>query len=117
MIYDTDGSVTDLLLGSGASSPSGCRQNAVTQTVDSFDPAGYILHAIVVLNGRCTGAAPEMQLEMQYQLMRAFGRVLGLAWSQTNDNVFTGSPQPTYNQAGELADHASVGDYLRAVFA
>ena len=99
VIYDTDGSVTDLLLGSGASEPSGCRQNAVTESVDSFDPAGYILHAIVVLNGRCTGAAPQMQLEMQYQLMRAFGRVLGLAWSQTNDNVFTGSPTPTYAQA------------------
>ena len=99
VVYDTDGSVTDLLLGSGASDPSGCRQNAVTQTVDSFDPAGYILHAIVVLNGRCTGSAPELQLEMQYQLMRAFGRVLGLAWSQNNDNVFTGIPIPTHDQA------------------
>jgi hypothetical protein len=29
---------------------------------------------------------------MQYQLMRAFGRVLGLGWSQTNDDVFTGTP-------------------------
>ena len=99
VLYDTDGSVTDMLLGSGASLPSGCRQNAVTQMVDSFDPAGYILHAIIVLNGRCTGAAPELQLEMQYQLERAFGRVLGLAWSQTNDNVFTGAPTPSYAQA------------------
>ena len=99
VIYDADGSVTDLLLGSGASDPSGCRQNAVTESVDSFDPAGYILHAIVVLNGRCTGAAPQLQSEMQYQLMRVFGRVLGLAWSQTNDNMFTGTPTPTYDQA------------------
>jgi hypothetical protein len=99
VVYDTDGSVTDLLLGSGASDPVGCQQNAVTETVDLFDPAGYISHAIVVLNGRCTGTAPEQQLQMQYQLERAFGRVLGLAWSQTNDNVFTGTPQPTYNQA------------------
>jgi hypothetical protein len=36
---------------------------------------------------------------MQYQLERAFGRVLGIGWSQTNDNVFTRSPQPTSNQA------------------
>lgn len=99
VVYDTDGSVTDVLLGSGASNSSGCRQNAVTQTVDRFDPAGYILHAMIVLNGRCTGAAPELQLEMQYQLVRAFGRVLGLAWSQTNDNVFTGTPIPTHVQA------------------
>lgn len=99
IIYDYDGSVTDLLLGSGASDPSGCRQNAVTESVDSIVPAGYIQHAIIVLNGRCTGPAPEQQLQMQYQLMRAFGRVLGLGWSQTNDNVFMGSPQPTYMQA------------------
>jgi hypothetical protein len=38
---------------------------------------------------------------MQYQLMRAFGRVLGLAWSQLNDNVFTGSSTPT---AGQMAN-------------
>ncbi|GGA68530.1 hypothetical protein GCM10011507_20060 [Edaphobacter acidisoli] len=99
IIYDYDGSVTDLLLGSGASDPSSCRQNAVTNSVDLISPTGYIQHAIIVLNGRCTGPAPEQQLQMQYQLMRAFGRVLGLAWSQTNDNVFTYSPQPTYNQA------------------
>ena len=98
VIYDADGAVTDALLGAGASSPSGCRQNAVTESVDAFDPAGYILHAVIVLNGRCTGAAPQMQLQMQYQLMRAFGRVLGLAWSQTNDNVFTGATTPTYAQ-------------------
>ena len=99
ILYDTDGSVTDTLLGSGASDPAGCRQNAVTESVDEFDPTGYITHAIIVLNGRCTGSAPEMQLQMRYQLMRIFGRVLGVAWSQTNDNVFTGVPIPTNAQA------------------
>ncbi|MBS1801145.1 MAG: hypothetical protein JSS95_15130 [Acidobacteria bacterium] len=99
VIYDSDGSVTDMLLGAGASSPSGCRQNAVTESVDSFRSSGYIQHAVLVLNGRCTGPAPEQQLQIRYQLMRAFGRVLGLGWSQTNDNVFTGSPRPTYQQA------------------
>ena len=99
VIYDTDGSVTDTLLGAGASQPSGCRQNAVTESVDGFDPAGYITHAVIILNGLCTAAAPSAQLEMRYTLERIFGRVLGLAWSQTNDNVFTGTPTPTYNQA------------------
>ncbi|WP_198152113.1 beta strand repeat-containing protein [Granulicella tundricola] len=99
VIYDTDGSVTDMLLGAGASSPSSCRQNGVTESVDRFDPVGYIQHAIIVLNGRCTGAAPQLQLQMQYQLERVFGRVLGVAWSQTNDNVLMGAPTPTYNQA------------------
>ncbi len=99
IVYDADGSVTDLLLGVGASQPSSCRQNAVTESVDGFDPAGYITHAIVILNGLCTASDPSAQLEMQYKLERVFGRVLGLAWSQTNDNVFTGTPTPTYNQA------------------
>ena len=99
VLYDSDGSVTDMLLGGGASSPAECRQNAVTESVDSITPAGFIQHAILVLNGRCTGSAPEQQLQMQYQLQRAFGRVLGLGWSQTNDNVFTRTPTPTANQA------------------
>ncbi len=99
VIYDSDGSVTDMLLGSGASSPGECRQNGVTESVDGIDPAGSIQHAILVLNGRCTGPAPEQQLQMQYQLERAFGRILGVGWSQTNDNVFTRTPQPTYVQA------------------
>jgi IPT/TIG domain len=99
VIYDSDGSVTDMLLGEGASALAECRQNAVTESVDSIVPAGLIQHAILVLNGRCTGPAPEQQLQMRYQLERAFGRVLGIGWSQTNDNVFTGTPQPTNNQA------------------
>src|SRR5271170_8082893 len=99
VIYDSDGSITDLLLGNGASDPTSCLQNGVTESVDSIVPAGHIQHALLVLNGRCTGPAPEQQLQLQYQLMRAFGRVLGLGWSQTNDNVFTGSPHATYNQA------------------
>ncbi|HWG16925.1 MAG TPA: IPT/TIG domain-containing protein [Acidobacteriaceae bacterium] len=99
VIYDSDGSITDMLLGSGASAPAECRQNAVTEDVDGITTAGVIQHAILILNGRCTGPAPEQQLQLQYQLERAFGRVLGLAWSQTNDNVFTRTPQPTAFQA------------------
>ncbi len=99
IVYDSDGSVTNMLLGSGASDPSGCLQTGVTESVDSITPEARIQHALLILNGRCTGPAPEKQLQMQYQLMRAFGRVLGLGWSQTNDNVFTGSPAPTHTQA------------------
>ena len=98
VVYDTDGSVIDTLEGAGASDPVGCAQNGVVETVDQFDPGGYILHAIVVINGRCAGPAAEQQTQLEYQLMRVFGRVLGLAWSQTNDNVFTGVPTPSYAQ-------------------
>ena len=99
IIYDSDGSVTDQLLGSGASEPSGCLQTGVTESVDLIAPQGQIQHALLILNGRCTGPEPEKQLQLQYQLVRAFGRILGLAWSQTNDNVFTGSPMPSQVQA------------------
>lgn len=99
VIYDSDGSVTDMLLGGGASSPAECRQNAVTESVDSIVQSGAIQHAILILNGRCTGPLAEQRFQMQYQLERAFGRVLGIGWSQTNDNVFTQTPQPTPIQA------------------
>jgi hypothetical protein len=98
VVYDADGSVTDLLLGEGASDPSGCRQTGVTESVDAFGQAGTIDHAVLVVNGRCVsgGAALSQQmLQLQYQLARAFGRVLGLAWSQLNDNVFTGATPAT----------------------
>ena len=95
VIYDSDGSVTDLLLGQGASDPENCLQTGVTESVDAITPTGTIQHALLILNGRCTGSAPEQQFQLRYQLMRAFGRILGLGWSQTNDNVFTASPLPT----------------------
>ncbi|MGI4829033.1 MAG: Ig-like domain-containing protein [Janthinobacterium lividum] len=98
VLYDTDGSVTDLLLGAGASEPVGCRQNAVTESVDDLQPDGYIHHAMLILNGRCVGGAPEQLTQMQYQLARAFGRILGIAWSQTNDNVFTAATTVTADQ-------------------
>ncbi len=99
VIYDSDGSVTDTLLGGGASDPAECRQNGVTESVDGISPAGYLYHAVLILNGRCTGPVAAQQLQLQYQLERAFGRILGLAWSQNNDNVFTGTPTPSHDQA------------------
>ena len=99
VIYDTDGSVIDALLGAGGSDPSGCLQSGVVESVDSFGTNATIQHAMLILNGRCTGTEPQKQLQLEYQLVRAFGRVLGLAWSQTNDNVFTSAPVPTKNDA------------------
>ena len=98
VLYDTDGSVTDLLLGAGASNPVACRQNAVTESVDDIQTDGSIHHALLLLNGRCVGTTAAQLTQMQYQLTRAFGRVLGLAWSQVNDNVFTAASTVTINQ-------------------
>lgn len=99
VIYDSDGSVTDLLLGDGASSTLECPQNGVTESVDSITSDGYIRHAVLVINGLCSGPASAQQLQLQYQLQRAFGRIFGLGWSQTNDNVFTQNPTPSLQQA------------------
>jgi hypothetical protein len=98
IVYDTDGSITNLLLGSGASDPSGCLQNGVIESVDSFGTNATIQHAVIVLNGLCVGSNSQQMLQMQYQLTRIFGRVIGLAWSQLNDNVFTGATQVTAAQ-------------------
>ena len=100
VIYDSDGSVIDMLLGSGASDPSECRQNGVVESVDGFGSSGTIQHAVILLDGLCADSDPDALTQMQYQLTRVFGRVLGLAWSQLNDNVFTGVPQAT---AAEMA--------------
>ena len=95
VIYDSDGSVIDLLLGGGASDPSGCQQNGVVESVDQFGSSGTIQHAVILLNGLCVSStdptvAQEQLTQMQYQLTRVFGRVLGLSWAQSNDGVFTG---------------------------
>jgi hypothetical protein len=95
VIYDTDGSVIDTLLGEGASDPSGCRQTGVVESVDSIGLEGAIHHAMLILNGRCVGSTPQQLTQMQYQLERAFGRVVGLAWSQINDGLFTGATPAT----------------------
>jgi hypothetical protein len=95
IVYDTDGGVTDLLLGTGASDPSGCLQNGVIESVDAFGTKAVIQHAIIILNGRCAGSDPKQLTQMQYQLTRTFGRVLGLAWSQLNDSIFTGATPVT----------------------
>ena len=95
VIYDTDGSVIDTLLGDGASDPSGCRDTGVVESVDSIGLEGTIHHAMLILNGRCVGSTPQQMLQMQYQLERAFGRVIGVSWSQVNDNLFTGATPPT----------------------
>ncbi len=98
VIYDTDGSVIDTLLGDGASDPSGCRDTGVVESVDSIGLDGTIQHAMLILNGRCVGSTPQQMLQMQYQLERAFGRVIGISWSQVNDNLFTGAKPPTAGQ-------------------
>ena len=87
VVYDADGSVIDAIYGTGASSPLACQNNAVLVSVDNLEITGNIVHALVLVNGLCATNAVQIA-NLQYQLIRGFGRVLGLDWSQTNEEMF-----------------------------
>ncbi len=93
IIYDADGSVLNALEGPGASDPGGCNVNAVTTVVDNFSKDATIAHALLIVNGLCTADAAHVAL-LQYELLRGFGRALGLDWSQANDQMFPGNTTP-----------------------
>jgi hypothetical protein len=97
IVYDQDGSVTDDLLGTGASNSADCAQNAVFGGIDNFGTNAQFLHALIVLNGNCAQTSSQLP-DMQYHLVRVIGRVLGLDWSQVNLNVVTGTPSATAAQ-------------------
>jgi hypothetical protein len=63
--------------------------------VDNFAVTGNIAHALMLVNGLCA-TNKEQIANLQYQLIRGFGRVLGLDWSQTNEEMFV-SDQVTSN--------------------
>lgn len=87
VVYDQDGSVVDSIYGAGASSPLVCQNDGVMVSVDNLAVTGNIVHALILVNGLCATNATQIG-NLQYQLVRAFGRVLGLDWSQTNEEMF-----------------------------
>jgi hypothetical protein len=87
VVYDADGSVIDALDGAGASSPLVCQNDGVIVSVDNLAPSGNIIHALILVNGLCATTADQVA-NLQYELIRGFGRVLGLDWSQTNEEMF-----------------------------
>ncbi|HVJ06839.1 MAG TPA: IPT/TIG domain-containing protein [Acidisarcina sp.] len=91
VILDVDGTVLDALLGPGASDPLACTMNSVTVQVDAIATDGTFQHAFLLLNGRCAHTAAQMET-MPQAVVRGFGRVLGLDWSQANDDVPYGNP-------------------------
>lgn len=93
VVYDYDGTVTDALLGQGAGDPSECFYNAAYGGVDNFGINTYFLHALVVINGMCALNSNQLT-DVEYRLVRVLGQVLGVGWSQLNDNVLTGNPPP-----------------------
>jgi IPT/TIG domain len=93
IVYDQDGSVTDALLGTGASNSAFCANNSAFGGVDNYSAEAQFLHALVVLNGNCASSSAQLP-DLQYHLVRVIGRVLRLDWSQANVNVITGDPSP-----------------------
>ena len=93
VVYDADGSVTDALLGAGASHSSFCANNGVFGGIDNFSASGGLLHALVVVNGNCATSSTQLP-DLQYHLVRTIGRIFGLDWSQANVNVITRMPTP-----------------------
>ncbi len=87
VVYDEDGSVIDALYGQGASDPKACPENAVMTFVDNFSTSGNIVHAVMLVNGLCATTSTELS-NLQYEMIRGFGRVLGLDWSEANEEMF-----------------------------
>lgn len=86
VIFDSDGAVIDALEGSGASAPTSCQLNGVLYWIDNMTASANLAHGVIVVNGRCATSASLLQM-MSYQLERAFGRILGLDYSQVNDDA------------------------------
>ncbi len=98
VVFDADGSVINALLGAGASAPDNCAQNGVLMWTDNFNPQATFAHAVMVLNGLCATSVPLVAM-MNFQLQRAFGRILGLDYAQVNPTALT---DPTGEPNGTL---------------
>ena len=83
VIYDADGSVIDTIFGAGASDPTSCQDNGVWDWMDNVNADATIAHGIILLNGLCA-TTPSLVEMMNYELERAFGRILNLDYSQVN---------------------------------
>ncbi len=81
VVFDADGSVIDSLFGAGSSDPTSCQNNGVFIWLDNIQPNATIAHAVILLNGLCATNSNLVEM-MQYELERAFGRILGLDYAQ-----------------------------------
>ncbi len=97
IVYDSDGSILNALFGTGSSDPTSCQNNGVLSWLDNIHPDATVAHSVILLNGLCATNTNLAEM-MQYELERAFGRVLGLDYSQVNpralNNSGLGSSEP-----------------------
>ena len=88
IIFDADGSIINALFGAGVSQQSSCQNNGVYVWIDNVNPDATIAHGIILLNGLCAANANLLAM-MSFELERAFGRILGLDYSQVNPGALT----------------------------
>ncbi|MGB6742579.1 MAG: IPT/TIG domain-containing protein [Terracidiphilus sp.] len=95
VIYDADGSVINAIYGADASAPESCQFNGVFVWMDNIQPNATVAHAVILLNGLCATNTNLVEM-MTFELERAFGRILGLDFSQVNPGALTnGEPGGT----------------------
>ncbi len=86
IVYDADGRITDALMGAGAGATELCNTNSIYAEPDRFLDDAHVGHALIILNGNCAKTSGQLAI-LKYRLVRALGHVLGLDYSQLNDNV------------------------------
>ncbi len=96
IVYDADGRVMDAFLGAGAGASELCSTNSIYAQIDRFSADAHIAHALVIINGNCATTTAQLSI-LKYRLVRTLGQVLGLDYSQLNDNVVFGWPVPGAN--------------------
>ncbi len=67
IIYDADGTVINALFGATTSQPDACQNNGVYVWMDNLNTDATIAHAVILLNGLCTGNNNMLEM-MSYQL-------------------------------------------------
>lgn len=108
IVFDADGAVIDTLFGTGTSDPTSCQNNGVLVALDDINPDATIAHAFILLNGRCA-ATPNLLQMMSFEVERAFGRILGLGYSQLNHACVNGTTQcTTYSAFGARPQYAAL---------
>lgn len=88
ILYDSDGAIIDALYGADTSQPDDCSKNGVYTLIDNINTDATIAHATMILNGRCTSTS-ALRSMMSFNILRAFGRLLGLDYSQINPTALT----------------------------
>ena len=56
--------------------------------MDNLNPDATVAHGVILLNGLCATNANLLEM-MSFELERAFGRILGLDYSQVNPGALT----------------------------